>query len=69
MPEISAFIPEKTGRTFMYNNHNDLVKVLIKLIKDENKLLYFSKNCLDITKNKFNTKNMSKRFIYFVEFF
>ena len=69
MPEVAAFIKDKTGETFSYNNPNDLSRVIWDLINNKNKLKMYSFNSLEIVNNDFNTEKMSEKFLKFIKSF
>ena len=61
-PEIAAFENNGTGRSFIRNNPSDLARVLSKLINDDESLNRFSRRCVEVTDQTFNTDDMAKRF-------
>ncbi len=66
MPEIAAFKNFLTGLNFKENSASDLAKVIKKLMKSNSLRQKMSFNSIKIVSDKFNTKNMSKRFFDFL---
>ena len=66
MPEFAAFKNKFTGLLFKENSAQDLSKILIELMEAETLRESMSLNSLDIVEKTFNTKDMSLRFIDFL---
>ena len=66
MPEIAAFVLGETGATFVVDNSNSLAKCINDALSDEKQLVRWSDNACQITRESFNTLDMSKRFVDFV---
>lgn len=69
MPEIAAFAPSKTGAIFAADDLNSLIKSINEVFSDENQLVRWSANACQITRDTFNTIDMSKRFVDLIEQF
>lgn len=65
-PEIAAFKNKMTGLLFKENSAKDLSNILIQLMDAETVREKMSLNSIDKLEKTFNTKNMSLRFIDFV---
>jgi glycosyltransferase involved in cell wall biosynthesis len=63
MPEIAAFEDEETGRSFVPGDHSDLARVLASLLTDTVILDQYSRRCIEVTDNTFNTEDMTRRFV------
>jgi glycosyltransferase involved in cell wall biosynthesis len=66
-PEIAAFEEGKTGRTFAPGDYEDLADVLVEVLANSEVLDQYSKRCTEVTARSFNTDDMARRFLVFVE--
>ncbi|MEP4558925.1 glycosyltransferase family 4 protein [Cobetia amphilecti] len=67
MPEISAFGHGLTGLTFKYNDATSLSNTISKFTLDSRALEYYSEEALKVVKKKYNTDNMTVRFLELIE--
>lgn len=66
MPEFSAFVSEKTGRTFCKGDYQDLSQKLSLTLNDEPALDRMSANSICRVSTDFNTEQMASRFLSFL---
>lgn len=67
MPEIAAFENDSTGRSFAPDNATDLARTIAGLIDETDALDCFSRRCITVTDESYNTSDMLLRFLSFVE--
>ena len=61
-PEFSAFVDGRTGFSFPEGDVDQFVKVVDKLLLDDNLRRNMAEEVLDIPRSKYNTRVMADRF-------
>ena len=67
MPEIAAHLPGTNGVNFEYRNVKALAEVIENLLNSPAELESMSRACVETVENSFNTRDMARRFVSFVQ--